>query len=289
LRVGIIGRLGRADLCIGCRHEPFRRGDVRPALEQRRRHVGRGDRDIARHRRRCDREFSRRLADQRGDRMLELSTLHADGDRLCARRLELGLGSDDNRPVLRRHRILVTRDLKGLGEGDDSGVEQPLQLVRGAQIEIVGGQRRLRRQPRRDKIGGARLCVRDVALDGAADFCPRGRGLQVASAVKSYCVWTPRPKRVTPLALVSALVVLPRPWPDRVAEAATEMVGNSRRAPAPRRRAPGGKPLLPLSDSVGDIDLPARARRARDRCRSPTTRRGRSRPAARRFSIPPCS
>src|SRR5262249_20698177 len=38
--------------------------------------------------------------------------------------------------------------------------------------EVVGGERGLCREPRRGEIGGARLGVRDVALDEAADAAP---------------------------------------------------------------------------------------------------------------------
>ena len=56
--------------------------------------------------------------------------------------------------------------------GLDRGVEHALLLVGDAQLEIVGGERRLRREPRGGEIGGAGLGGRDVALDGAADAAP---------------------------------------------------------------------------------------------------------------------
>ncbi|AAQ60405.1 hypothetical protein CV_2735 [Chromobacterium violaceum ATCC 12472] len=66
------GGFGDADLGIGDRHIPFRRGHVRPALQQRRGDAGRNLRQVRRLGGRRQREAGRRLAELGGDRVLQL-------------------------------------------------------------------------------------------------------------------------------------------------------------------------------------------------------------------------
>ena len=76
---------GNANLSIGRRHQALRRGDVRPALQKRRRHFWRYHRHRDLRFRWGNREFGGRLADQNRDGVLELSARHADRDRLRLR------------------------------------------------------------------------------------------------------------------------------------------------------------------------------------------------------------
>src|SRR6185437_11267630 len=68
--------------------------------------------------------------------------------------------------------VAVGGDLKGAPEGLDAGVEQPLELVGDAQLQIVGGEQGLGGKTGGGEIAGARLRVGDIALDGAADASP---------------------------------------------------------------------------------------------------------------------
>ena len=98
--------------------------------------------------------------------------------------LQLGLGLRHIRLRGGAGGILVAGDAQRLGEGRGRVVEQPLQLVGDAQLQIVAGERALGREPRIGEIGGARLGGRDIGLDRAADLAPEiggpARGDRVA-------------------------------------------------------------------------------------------------------------
>ena len=112
--------------------------------------------------------------------MLELGAGDAGRDRLRLGRLELGRGLRDRGLVGRAAAILVLGDAQRLGIGRRRGVEQPLQLVGDAQLQIVAGERALRREPRIGEIGGARLGGGDIGLD-LRRTCPQKSGVQLAA------------------------------------------------------------------------------------------------------------
>ena len=123
---------------------------------------------------RRDGELGRRPADQHGDGVLELRALDAERRCACASAVEnLRCGGGD---VAARHRVtgveLIVHDLeRSFVLGDGAG-EQIEQRIRGAQIEIGGGELRLRRKLGVVEIGGARLRGGGVALDLPAHFAP---------------------------------------------------------------------------------------------------------------------
>ena len=120
-----------------------------------------------------NREFRRRAPDQHRDGVLELRALHADVEGLRLGGENLGLGRRD---IRLRYRIpaveLVLHDLQRGLVFLDRAIEQFAQRIRGAEIEIGGGERPLRRKLGIVEIGGAGLRAGRVALDLPAHFAP---------------------------------------------------------------------------------------------------------------------
>ncbi len=170
--IGIVGRDRDADLGVGRLHLALGRGDVGPALQQQRRHAGRNLRHLQRERLGIDLERRRRQADQHRDGVLELSAQHAGVDGLRLSALELGLGLGDVGASDHARGVLIAHDLQRQGIGLGRAVEQALELVLDAQLQVGGSERALRGQPRRGEIGGADLRAGDVTLDDAPDAAP---------------------------------------------------------------------------------------------------------------------
>ena len=126
-------------------------------------------------------EIRRRLADQHRDGVLERGARDADGELLRLRAPELRLGGDDVGLGDDADLVLVLRDGERALERRHGLIEELARLIGHAQVDVVGGERRLRRQPRGGELRLARLGVRDLALHGAADLAPQihvpgGRG-----------------------------------------------------------------------------------------------------------------
>ena len=105
--------------------------------------------------------------------MLELRPGHAGRDRLRLGRLQLGLGLRNIGlvaavPAAYWFRVMRSDSANASAEY----VEQALQLVGDAQLQIIAGERALRRKPGIGQIGGARLRGGDIGLDRAADLTP---------------------------------------------------------------------------------------------------------------------
>ncbi len=119
-----------------------------------------------------DGQFGRRVPGQHGDRMLELLPLHADGDQLRLGRLQLRQRGHVVDAGRRAGTILVFGDLQRAPVGGDGFGQQLAKRILGAQVEIVGGERRLRRQLRVRQIGRADLGGGGAALHLPADAAP---------------------------------------------------------------------------------------------------------------------
>ena len=107
--------------------------------------------------------------------MFKLGAQHAGRDRLRPGAFELSAGL---RHVRRRDDaggVLVLTYAQRLGIGACRRVEQPFQLIRAAQLHVIGGELALRRQPRAGDISGAGLSTRDIAFDSAPDLAPQIR------------------------------------------------------------------------------------------------------------------
>ena len=189
-QVGIVIGDGDADAGVGRGDAAFGRGDVWPPLEQ-------GRRDLERHLRhhrvpldRLDDEGRRGLSGEHGNGMLEHLTLADELGQVAAGRGDLGLrleeiglgrdagvvpvGRDRQRAVVRLARRVDQRDF---------GVER-------ADLEEVGRERRLRRQPRIGEVRIARFRRSPRLLDAAPDAPPQvglparpaGQAVAVAAA-----------------------------------------------------------------------------------------------------------
>ena len=111
-------------------------------------------------------------ADQHRDGMLEHRALQRRIDLLSLARQQLGLCADDVR--LRRHAdaIAVLGDLQRLLLGRHDVVQNDLQLILGAQLEIVGGELGLRGQPRAARAAALACAEARAAFGRAADLAP---------------------------------------------------------------------------------------------------------------------
>jgi len=70
----------------------------------------------------------------------------------------------------------MTHSIPDRGTGGPAGIRgavEPAELVELAQLDVVGRELGLGGQARVGEVGGARLGVGDVALDGAADAAPK--------------------------------------------------------------------------------------------------------------------
>ncbi len=153
---------------------PLGRCDVGTPLQHDRRQGDRGRRRLGRPvGGRFDGQVRWRDADQHGDGVLGRRPLlvHIRQARLSAD--QLGLGLQDVALGGDADLVLVLSDLQRLGVGFDRGLEQPLVGVGQTQLDIVGRQLALGRQPR---IGQVRFrCLRGAfgAFHGAADLAPQ--------------------------------------------------------------------------------------------------------------------
>ncbi len=121
---------------------------------------------------RRDAELGRRLADQHRNGVLELRAADPDVDRLGPGRFELGLGGGDIGLGGGAGIVAVLGDLQRAGEGHHRGIEQALQIVGDAELEIIGRQRRLGREPHSGELGAGGLRAGRGAFDVAADLAP---------------------------------------------------------------------------------------------------------------------
>ncbi len=105
--------------------------------------------------------------------MFELRAQDSGGDRLGLGAFELGVrlchvGGRGNPGI-----VLVLGDAQRFRVGLHRGVEQPLQFVGDAQLQVVARQLALRGQPRIGDVARTGLRGGDIALDGAAHLAPQ--------------------------------------------------------------------------------------------------------------------
>ena len=169
---GEIGRLGDPDARVGRGHVALRRSDVGTALEERRGHARRNAGDVRLERRARERESGRGLADQDRDRVLELRAGDAQIDRLRFRAAQLRLGLHDVDPADHARGVAVLRHpVRGI-ECFDRILEEVDRGVGHAQLEVVGRELGLQREPGGLEIRGARLLPGARGLDEAPDPSP---------------------------------------------------------------------------------------------------------------------
>ncbi len=104
--------------------------------------------------------------------MLVLRPQHADIRQRGARRIQLGLRLGQRGGVGCSSIVLVARDTQRVAVRLHRVLQQLLQRILVAQLEVIGGQGRLRRKRGVHQVGGADLAGRHVALDLAADAAP---------------------------------------------------------------------------------------------------------------------
>ena len=203
--IGEIGGHRNADQRILLLHGSFRGGDVGTPLEQRRRNADRNSGDGAGEQIGSDRKFGRRAADQDGDGMFELRALHQRIERLRFGGEDLRLGRchvalGDREAGLE----LIAHDVERLLVFGRVANEQIVQRIRRAQIEIGGGELRLRRKLDVVEVGGADLRDGGVALDLPRAPCPRRRESQApVKPGTKVVVWRPGRRSITPAAPVA--------------------------------------------------------------------------------------
>ncbi len=122
---------------------------------------------------RDDRELRRRLADEDGDRVLELRARDPRVEHLRLRGLELRLGLRDIAAGDDAGRVLIARELQRPFVAGDRILEQSDLRVLHAQQQVALRQQRLRRQPRRGEVRRARLRARFARLDAAPHAAPQ--------------------------------------------------------------------------------------------------------------------
>ena len=135
---------------------------------KRRRH--RGNLHVQRQRR--NGEIGRGLADQHGDRVLQLRPGHRGLERLGPRRVELRFGLDDVAAGGHADGVLVARELQRALVARDAVLQQANLRILHAQQEVILCELRLQRQPcRRQLVGRGFGCGR-ARFDGASDAAP---------------------------------------------------------------------------------------------------------------------
>ena len=107
-------REGDPDLGVGLAHRLFRRRDVRPALEERRRQAHGNQRNARRQAAVRNRKSGWRSAHQHGDRLFALSARHAGGYVLRLSVEHLRLRGDDVGLGGRAGGVLVLRESERL-------------------------------------------------------------------------------------------------------------------------------------------------------------------------------
>ncbi len=170
---GEIGAFGNAYLFVGNRHTALRACNVGPALQQRGRHT---DGDVRHHRfpvgHRRQREVAGSLADQHGNRMLQLGTLplQANSGSLAIRQLGLRLqhvGFGGNAGG-----VTVLRDLQSPRITLIGAFEQGLLYVCLAQGQVVDCEFALGRQPGCSKVSRTGLGTRRGTVNRPAQPAP---------------------------------------------------------------------------------------------------------------------
>ncbi len=119
-----------------------------------------------------DGQFRRRLADEYGNRVLELRARERGFDDLRLRRLELCFGLRDVAARDDARGILVARELqRSLVVGDRLPQQRNLRIL-DAQQQVILREQRLRGEPGAGQVRVARLRTGAAGLDAAANPAP---------------------------------------------------------------------------------------------------------------------
>ena len=105
--------------------------------------------------------------------MFEFGAGDADRGRLRLGAAQLRLGLRQIRLRCDAGTVLVAGDAHRFGIGFGGRIEQTLQFVGDAKLQIGGGELALRGEPGIGEIGRTRLRPGDIAFDGAADVAPQ--------------------------------------------------------------------------------------------------------------------
>src|SRR5260370_9524000 len=146
-----------ANLLIGFRHAPLRPRNIRATLQKIRRKPNRNARRLIFERHCRDTEFRGRLANQDGDGVLKLRSLHSDIGVLNARGVQLCFRLGNIRPRGNSSFEPIRGELQIVRVSFHGIVEELFLRIRAAQLEIIHGQLRLQAKLRGCVISTAGL------------------------------------------------------------------------------------------------------------------------------------